>query len=625
MPPNSQQAAKPVVRPIFSRGRIGALELRNRFVQAPLYTYFASPWGEACDKIIDYYRARARGGVGLIITENAAIDWSVGKGGNPLRIDHDRFRPGLRHLVEAVHNEGARIALQLHHSGRQNSSAQTETGEPPIAPTAGLVSPGGSPPRAIERDEITPLIEKYAQGALRARNAGFDAVELHGAHGYLLSQFLSPKTNRRTDEYGGTLENRARFALETVAAVRKAVGVEFPIIYRMSVEEPYEGGLSLADGLAFAQMIAPHVDALDVSAGNHETSAVISSLAAPGNLLPYALAVRERVDVPVIAVGRLDRLIDELDEAVDAGKLDFVAFGRAQLADAEIVGKMRRGALASVRPCIACNECLAGAIGKGFAVRCVVNPELGQEARAAAARTKVGWRKKVLVVGGGPAGMEAARTAGLRGHDVTLIERAAELGGMLQSWAAAVLRRREIEQLIAYYAEGIQTAGVKLELGGAFSRDIVEDYDVVLLATGTVPVASDQSGLDAIDMMRRRIAPEPEALVVYGAADAALYAALWLTEQGKTVEIHSPSAEIAGSAPLAVRLLPLLREAKVAMRTRMPKPKGSADVVWAHPRAPSHDWDELLEDDHVRAVGSRLRGGGLYEATQSGFWAAASL
>ena len=221
--------------------------------------------------------------------------------------------------------------------------------------------------------------------------------------------------------------------------------------------------------------------------------------------------------------------------------------------------------------------------------------------------------------------MEAARTAGLRGHDVTLIERAAELGGMLQSWAAAVLRRREIEQLIAYYAEGIQTAGVKLELGGAFSRDIVEDYDVVLLATGTVPVASDQSGLDAIDMMRRRIAPEPEALVVYGAADAALYAALWLTEQGKTVEIHSPSAEIAGSAPLAVRLLPLLREAKVAMRTRMPKPKGSADVVWAHPRAPSHDWDELLEDDHVRAVGSRLRGGGLYEATQSGFWAAASL
>ena len=272
--------------PLFRPGRIGRMTLRNRFVQAPIFTQFASTWGEVDDRLIEYHRARARGGVGLIITENTSVDWELGRTvGNPMRIDHDRFRAGLTDLVEAVHNEGAKIAVQLHHTGRQNSQGNTERNEPPIAPTAGITSAFGTPPRAIEESEIPGLIDLYAQGARRAVAAGFDAVELHGAHGYLLSQFLSPKTNHRTDDWGGPLENRARFALEVVKAVRAQVGPDFPVLYRLSVEEPYEGGLSLEDGLAFCELLDPLVDALDITGGNYDTAMTLLPMVAPGSLL----------------------------------------------------------------------------------------------------------------------------------------------------------------------------------------------------------------------------------------------------------------------------------------------------------------------------------------------------
>ena len=224
---------------LFQPGRIGRMTLKNRFVQSPIFTQYAGTWGEVSDRLIEYYRERARGGAGLLITENTSVDWELGRTvGHPIRIDHDRFRAGLADLVEAVHNEGAKIAVQLHHTGRQNSQGNTERNEPPIAPTAGITSAFGTAPRAIELEEIPGLIQRYAQGARRAKEVGFDAVELHGAHGYLLSQFLSPKTNKRTDEYGGSLENRARFALEVVRAVREQVGPGFPVLYRLSVEEP---------------------------------------------------------------------------------------------------------------------------------------------------------------------------------------------------------------------------------------------------------------------------------------------------------------------------------------------------------------------------------------------------
>jgi 2,4-dienoyl-CoA reductase (NADPH2) len=382
-------------------------------------------------------------------------------------------------LVDAVHGEGAKIAVQLHHTGRQNSQDNTERNEPPLAPTAGITSAFGTPPRAIEEHEIPGLIDKYVQGARRAVAAGFDAVELHGAHGYLLGQFLSPYTNKRTDRWGGSLENRARFALEVVRGVRDQVGAEFPLLYRLSVTEPYEGGLSLEDGLAFCEMLEPYVDALDVSAGNYDTAMTLLPMVAPGSLVDYAKAVKKRVSIPVIGVGRLTWLFDEMAQAVSNAELDFVALGRSGLADPDTVVKTRRGEPQSVRRCLAVNECISRWMFNGKGTQCVINPALGQERRAEQARRPASTKHRVLVIGGGPAGCEAAILAAERGHSVLLVERHDRIGGQLHAWAAASPFRMEVKNMIRYYESELERVGVSVQLNA--------DADEIDLASYSLP------------------------------------------------------------------------------------------------------------------------------------------
>lgn len=610
--------------PLFRPGRIGTMTLRNRFVQAPIFTQFASTWGEVDERLIEYHRARARGGVGLIITENTSVDWELGRTvGHPMRIDHDRFRAGLADLVEAVHNEGAKIAVQLHHTGRQNSQSNTERNEPPIAPTAGITSAFGTPPREIEESEIPGLIDLYAQGARRAVAAGFDAVELHGAHGYLLSQFLSPKTNHRTDGWGGPLQNRARFALEVVKAVRAQVGPDFPVLYRLSVEEPYEGGLSLDDGLAFCELLEPHIDALDITGGNYDTAMTLLPMVPPGSLLGYAKAVKQRVSVPVIGVGRLTWLIDDLQQVVGDEEVDFVALGRSQLADPDTVAKTRRGEPDRVRRCLAVNECVSRWMFDGRRTQCVINPALGQEKRAAEARRPAPVRRRVLVAGAGPAGCEAALLAARRGHDVELVERADRVGGQLHAWGAASPFRTEIVNLIDYYEGELARAGVSVRLRTDAESLDLDAYDHVLLATGTV--AADD-GIDPVAMLETRAVPDAEEVVVFGETETALFAALWLAEQGKRTTLVSPADEIGVDSNDMQRghLAGLLEEHGVTVRTGSPDP-GGPQVVRATGRAASRAFENAIDGGRVRAIGTRARGGRMYEATQSGFWAAAEI
>jgi hypothetical protein len=318
--------------------------------------------------------------------------------------------------------------------------------------------------------------------------AGFDAVEIHGAHGYLPGQFLSPKTNRRDDHYGGALENRARFALELVDAVREQVGPDFPILYRLSVEEPYEGGLTLADGLTFCEMLQHKVQALDVSAGNYDTVDTLIPLVAPGSLIEYAKAVKQRVSVPVIGVGRMVWMLPEGAQAIADGELDFVSMGRGQLADPEIDNKIRRGEPERIRKCIACNECI-GVMFQGLRTPCTVNPELGFEDRLPQHRLPVVTAKEIEVVGGGAAGCEAAIVAAQRGHHVTLVERQDRIGGQLRAWSTPAFRAMEIEELISYYERELELAGVEVKLGVEFDP-ADSQADVVLLATGTVAGAA---------------------------------------------------------------------------------------------------------------------------------------
>jgi 2,4-dienoyl-CoA reductase (NADPH2) len=609
---------------LYQPGRIGTMQLRNRFVQAPIFTQFASTFGEVDDKLIDYHRARARGGVGLIITENTSIDWEVGRtAGHPIRIDHDRFIGGLSNLVDAVHGEGAKIAVQLHHTGRQNSQGNTERNEPPLAPTAGITSAFGTPPRAIEEHEIPGLIDKYVQGARRAVAAGFDAVELHGAHGYLLGQFLSPFTNKRTDSWGGSLENRARFALEVVRGIRAEVGPDYPILYRLSVMEPYEGGLTLEEGLAFCEMLEPYVDALDVSAGNYDTAMTLLPMVAPGSLVNYAKAVKQRVSVPVIGVGRLTWLLDEMARAVSEGELDFVALGRSGLADPDTVAKTRRGQPQSVRRCLAVNECISRWMFNGKGTQCVINPALGQERRADEARRPAAITQRVLVIGGGPSGCEAAILAAQRGHSVTLLERDRRLGGQLHAWAAASPLRIEVNNMIQFYESELERVGVKVHLQTDAQDIALDTWDSVFLATGT---ESEDAQVDIVEMMSAGRLPTADQVTVYGETEVALFAALWLAENGKQVRLLSPSGDVGIDTNDMQRghLTALLHSRDVAIVTHATLPAGG-EVIIANPRTATTLHAGLVDDFRVHSIGTRARGGRMYEATQSGFWAAARL
>jgi dimethylglycine catabolism A len=452
-------------------------------------------------------------------------------------------------------------------------------------------------------------------------------VELHGAHGYLLGQFLSPKTNRRTDEYGGSLENRARFALEVVDAVRAQVGPDFPILYRLSVEEPYEGGLPLEEGLCFCEMLEQRgVDALDVSAGNYDTVQTLIPLAPPGSLIHYAKAVRQRVDIPVIGVGRMVWMLEEAAQAIDDGELDFVALGRGQLAEPELVNKLRSGARNRLRRCIACNECI-GVMFEGLHTPCTINPELGHEGRAVEARRPAMRAKDVVIIGAGPAGCQAAILAAQRGHSVTLLEQNDRIGGQLHAWAAPGFRRREIGGLIDFYEAELDAAGVTVRLGVRAEAADLDAHDMVLLATGTEPEAVPEGAIEAVAMLADGRAPASDTITVVGEGTVAMHAALWLAEQGKATTILCPGEQLGTDINnlLAEHLTSLLDEAGVTVLTDTNTNGGGGTLVWAGSRRASRELAERENGTTVLSIGTRLRDGLLYAATQSGYWTAARL
>lgn len=610
---------------LFEPGRIGRLHLRNRFVQSPIYTMFATADGEAGPRMIEYYRERARGGVGLMITENAAIDWNQGRAvGNPLRLDEYRFRAGLSDLVEAVHNEGAKIAAQLHHGGRQATIGNTPGGGAPVAPTAGITSAYGDAPRALSADEIPAIIEKYVAAAQISIAAGFDAVEVHGAHGYLPSQFLSPQTNRRNDAYGGDFAGRARFGLELVQALRNAVGPDFPLLYRASVYEPYEGGLTLEEGVRFCALIAPYLDALDISAGNYDTMSTVLWTGAPGGLLGAAKAVKAAVSIPVIGVGRLAWALDEAAAAVAAGDLDFVALGRGNLAEPNFVAKTRHCRDAEVRRCIGCNAC-AISLFLGRRAHCVINPELAREAEARAARQPAPVAKNVLVIGAGPAGCEAARLAAIRGHRVTLIEQSDRIGGQLYAAAALPFRAREFAGLIAFYQHELDRLGVDIRLGQVASGADLAGFDEVMVATGARASDVPHGAINAFALLMDREVPASDAINVFGRGEIALTAAAWLHAQGKQVRLHAPQGPMGGQWNGSQLELALahLQQAGVETIENAPPPDDPAGWVWEPALMPADDLAGLIDDVFVVPIGTLARGSGIFEATQSGYWTAA--
>ena len=558
---------------LFEPVRVGSLSLPNRLVMPPMVTNLATEDGYVTTAVKDHYEVRARGGVGLIIVEATCVQAPVGKlSHRQLVIDNDRFLPGLRELADAIKRGGAHAAIQVHHAGRNTSTSVI--GTQPVAPSP-IPLGRGEVPRELTREEIDDLTVRFVRAAQRARDAGFEGVELHAAHGYLMAQFLSGAANQRTDEYGGELVNRARFVLETFAAVRQALGRDFPVWVRVSGREyGLPGGTTIEETQALAQMLErAGADAIHVSALAHDLDprALPPMAQPPGNLVRFAEAVKRVVNVPVIAVGRLDPVTGEA--ALQEGRADLIAVGRGLLADPELPRKACEGRLGDIVPCLACGTCQDGIQLPDARLRCRVNPAAGRE-RAFDMRPAA-ERCRVVVVGGGPAGMETARVAALRGHDVVLFEKAPALGGQL-GVAAVPPYKQGLAALARYLAGQLANTGVDVRLGREVTAADIEALvpDAVVLATGVCPLVPAIPGIErtrlahAEDVLSGR-AQVGERVVVLGGELVGCETAEFLADRGKEVTITRRGPRLATKVvrAIGVPLVERLRKKGVRMLT----------------------------------------------------------
>ncbi len=527
-----------LLEPITIRG----VEFKNRMVMAPMQVGV----GVTSARARAYFLERARGGVGTVMTAALSVDLfntddAWGRPGGA-----DLFLDRIRSIAGDIHQTGAKMGVQLWHGNRfpaGNGAFRSTSGEP-VAPSA------SGEKRQLTIPEIKEIISRFAQAAVNVRRADIDFVEVHGAHSYLLCQFFSPVTNRRNDEYGGDLARRMRFGTECVSAVRAAVGNDYPVFYRIGAWEDLPGGITVDDSVQFAaELEKAGADVIDVSIGQ----VVSEGHTAPGperpegTFVPWAEAIKRRVKVPVIAVGRF-RTPRVAEEVLAQGKADMIAIGRQLIADPHWPEKAITGKSEDIIPCISCNACFETGFSES-GLRCSVNAVTGRESELT--MEPAPKPKKVMVVGGGPGGMEAARVAALRGHKVTLYERQSELGGQLIQ-AAVPPHKQELALLKRYLARQLEKSAAQVKLGVEVTPELVEKEkpDVVILATGSMPMIPEIPGISgskvttAIDVLSGR-ADVGEKVVVIGGELVGCETAEFLSQQGKKVTVVRRGPEMA--------------------------------------------------------------------------------
>lgn len=557
---------------LLSPIKIGTMEVKNRFVVPPMGTNFANPDGSMSRQLIDYWAARAKGGYGLLIVEIAAVDplgkaipWQLG-------IWDDKFISGWKQLTDEVHKYGAKIAVQLHHAGRQTT--HEVIGAQPVAPSAIPCPVDREMPREFTTEEVYDLIEKFGDAARRAMDAGFDAVEVHGAHGYLIAQFMSAYSNKRIDEFGGDFMSRMRFPTEIIKNIRRKVGNGYPIIFRLSGDERVPGGRTIDESRMVARVMEEvGVDSLHVSTSVYGSMPwlIAPSAVAPGFNVYASEEIKKVVNIPVIAVGRINEPL-MAEDILEDGKADMVSLGRESLADPELPNKVAAGMIEEISPCIGCMQACVGYLfdPNYLKISCLVNPFTGREGDLIIEKTEK--PKRVMVIGGGPGGLEVAWVLAKRGHKVTLYEKENVLGGQFRIGAIPPTKQ-DILKAIRYYITMGKKYGVEYKMGVEVTEDhiVKENPDVVILATGGVPLVPNIKGIEnpgfveAVDILEGKKEAGMNVLVV-GGGMVGVETADFLGEHHHKVTIVEMLPEIAKDEQDAVKYFLLERLNKYGVK-----------------------------------------------------------
>ncbi len=526
---------------LFEPIAIGKIIIPNRIIMPAMVTNYGSYDGHVTEQLIGYLKARAEGGFGLIITENLAVHPWGRAFSRVLGIWDDDFIDGLAKLVCSIHKAGARIFAQIYHAGSQTS--KEIIGVQPVAPSAVYHPHYKTLPRPLSKDEILELIDYFGHAARRVKDAGFDGIEVHGSHGYLIAQFMSPFTNKRTDEFGGNIDGRIRFPIEIIKSIRKQVGIDFPIILRLAGDERVSDGRGIDESRALVKVLEENgYDSFHITTATTATQYFIVPplYVAPAFNVYYAEQIKKSTRKPVIVTGNIyDPFLAK--EIIEDGRADLVGMGRSAIADPQLPNKIKYNKLDDINSCVGCLQGCVGSLYYGRGITCMANPDVGKEYEIL---TMSGDNiRKILVIGGGPAGLEVSRVLAKRGFDVHLWESGVNLGGQL-ILASMPPHKQRFSVLIKQMIRNSIKSGVKIEIGKKVNIKDIKKFkpDCLVIATGGVPKRpnfikrNEDNWISAWDILSGKVETGHKTVIIGGGSVGCETADL-LSSQGKEVTI----------------------------------------------------------------------------------------